>query len=58
MILRELHIHERKSAVPGVDARDESVMGHNRFSSASSVSDHGELAVNQTFFNPVKANWW
>ena len=35
MILRELHIHERKSAVAGVDTRDESVMGHIRFSSAS-----------------------
>ena len=35
MILRELHIRERKSAVACVDARDESVMGHIRFSSAS-----------------------
>ena len=34
MILRELHIDERKSAVACVDARDESVMGHIRFSSA------------------------
>src|SRR5260370_37471526 len=35
MILRELHIHERKSAVACVDARDKSVMGYIRFSSAS-----------------------
>jgi hypothetical protein len=31
MILRELHIDERKSAVACVDACDESVMGHIRF---------------------------
>jgi len=35
MVLRELHIDERKFAVTFVDARDESVMGHIRFSSAS-----------------------
>ena len=31
MMLRELHIHERKSAVACVDARDERVTGHNHF---------------------------
>src|ERR1700686_2076606 len=35
MILRELHIPERKSAIAGVDPCDESVMSHIRFSSAS-----------------------